>query len=325
MASFLDQVFGSKPKVAPYTPTLLPEEQIKSILANISAFPEIDQLGNLYEQYMTNAFDQAGFPLQDILQGGEQMVKTMEGQAQQFLEGKIPQDVQDQLRRQDALTSLLSGGPGGASALTSRDLGLTSLNLINQGAALAGQAGNAAQRWAGLASGLIMSPSGMMITPQQQAAMTMQNNLYQQATKQFGYNVAAAPNAGLQALNQWIEQVGGTVVGSYLGGGGMGGGKGANYMTSATNWGSPNLAQGAGGAQPTQGGYNFGGVPTAADEYGSVFNTGGQVAPVTSNAMDYGVGYPAANPYSYFGNSPDMSSLLGLTPTGTSDFLYAGG
>lgn len=279
MASIFDQIFGRKPQVAPYRPTQLSAEQVRAIMENISSFPEIQQLGGLYEQYMLDSFRESGFDLAPILQGGEQMVQQMENIGQQFLRGEIPQDVQDQIRRQDALTSMLSGGPGGANALTARDLGLTSLNLINQGANLAGQAGNAAQRWAGLASGLIMSPSGMMVTPQQQAALTMQNNLYQQATQQLRNNIAAAPNPGLQALNQWVEQVGGTILSSYATGG-MGG-RGTNFETSYGGYGnsmgggmaSPGATQGFGGFNASGvPGMPAGGVPTAAMTYGDVFN-----------------------------------------------------
>lgn len=250
MANILEDVFGSTPDVAPYVPTELGPEQLKAIQENISAFPDIQQLGSLYENYMLDQFGAAGFPLQGILAGGEDMVKSMEQIGQQFLHGEIPQDVQDQIRRQDALTSMLSGGPGGAAGLTARDLGLTSLNLIGQGAQLTGQAGNAAQQWAGLASGLIMSPSGMMVTPQQQAQMTMQNNLYRQATQQLRNNLSAAPNPVAAGISGTIMNL----IGAYLGAGK--GGSGGSITPSYSSI-MGNSAQGGIG---TTGGFNFGGA-----------------------------------------------------------------
>lgn len=266
MPSPIELVFGSKPEVAPYTPTHYPQEQLKTILANISAFPDIEQLGNLYEQYMMGAFNEAIPGFSDILSSGGNVTREMLAQSQSLLEGKVPQDVQDQIRRQDALTSMLSGGPGGASALTSRDLGLTSLNLINQGANLAGQAGNAAQRWAGIAQGMIMNPAGMMFTPQQQVQQEEFNRIMQQTTKQLGYNIAAAPDPAAAGISGTIMNL----LGAYLGHG-MGGGGGSitpSYGSFTSSYGTGtqggmNMAgMNFGGTNPytaTTGGLNFGG------------------------------------------------------------------
>ena len=103
------------------------------------------------------------------------------------------------------------------------------MDMVNKGAALAGQAGNSAQMWEKIAGATIMSPAGFVITPAQQAEMTLTNRLIQQKTQQMRNNVAAAPDPALQALNQWIEQVGGTIIGAYATGG-MGGR--GDYKTS---------------------------------------------------------------------------------------------
>lgn len=304
MASILDSIFGSKPQVAPYIPTSLTDEQLNAIDANIAAMPDITQLGDLYQTYMMDAFNQAIPGFSNILSSGGQMTQEMIDQATSYLHGEIPPDVAAALQRQDAYTSLMSGTAGSpmSGALTARDLGLTSMNLIQQGAQLAGQAGNAAQRWAGLASGMIMSPSGMMITPQQLAEFKMQNRLLQQATKQFGYNVAAAPSPAGQALNQWIEQVGGTILSSYATGGMS---KGGNFETSynpnqygsSTNFGS-NVSQGIGGSY-SPGGFNFGGVPTAGAATPGVYSAQPEISFNTpmSPGYDpymqyYGASYP---------------------------------
>jgi hypothetical protein len=56
-----------------------------------------------------------------------------------MLAGQVPQDVQDQIRRNAAFTSMSSGaGTGGTGAITARDLGLTSLDLTEKGQAMAG-------------------------------------------------------------------------------------------------------------------------------------------------------------------------------------------
>jgi hypothetical protein len=277
MADILESIFGSKPEVAPYMPTDLTAEQIAAIMANISAFPDISQLGDLYQTYMTQAFNEAIPGFSDILASGGRVTKEMLAQAEPLLQGQIPEDVKAQVLRSAAYKSLESGTAGSpmAGALTARDLGRTSLDMIMQGEQLAGAAGNAAQRWAGLASGLIMNPQGMMITPQQLAQFTMQNRLLEQATKQFGYNVAAAPNPVFKGLSDLVASetaayLGG-MGGGRMGGGGMGGGAGgtvsppyqnfgyAPYDTSG-GWGSNiNQGMGYGGGSVSGGGYNFGG------------------------------------------------------------------
>ncbi len=59
-----------------------------------------------------------------------------------MLAGQVPQDVQDQIRRNAAFTSLMGGsaaaGTGATGAITARDLGLTSLDLTEKGQAMAG-------------------------------------------------------------------------------------------------------------------------------------------------------------------------------------------
>jgi len=59
-----------------------------------------------------------------------------------MLGGQVPQDVQDQIRRNAAFTSLIGGsagaGTGATGAITARDLGLTSLDLTEKGQTMAG-------------------------------------------------------------------------------------------------------------------------------------------------------------------------------------------
>lgn len=300
MANWLDLVFGQKPEVAPYVPTDLSAEQLKAITENISAFPEIQQLGGLYEQYMLDSFNEAIPGFSNILASGGKVTQEMLDQAGTMLQGKIPPDVQEAIFRGAAQSGLSSGtlfGPMGAS-IAPRDLGLTSLNLIGQGAQLAGEAGNAAQRWAGLASGLIMSPSGMMVTPQEQAQLTMQNNLMRQATKQLQYNIAAAPDPAAAGISGTLMNL----LGAYLGKG-MGGGKGSitpsygSVMGNSTsaNW-MGNIGQGAG--------FNFGGVPTAASESPSVFND--------TVALPSSVDYASYAAPAYYGTAGSIGGLSGI-------------
>jgi hypothetical protein len=236
MADFLSSIFGSKPEIAPYQPIDFSQEQLDALEGDLAAWPQIQQLGDYFQNSYLQELNQAIPGFSNILKMGGDVTQTMLTNAKQLELGIVPQDVQDAVQRSSAFQNLLSGGGGGmASANDARNYGLTSLQLMGQGAQLAGQAGNAAQQWAQLsgagAAGNIMQ--GMLVTPQQQAQLDMQQNLIKQATQQLQYNVNAAPNPALQALNQWVEQVGGSIVSSYAGG--HGGNFATTYQGGATN------------------------------------------------------------------------------------------
>jgi len=328
--SLLGDIFGDKPEVAPYIPTEFGPEQIKALKENIAAFPWISQLGDIFQSYMTDAFNTAIPGFSDILKMGGKLTQQMESTAGEYLSGKIPQDVQEAVQRSSAFQNLQSGGGGAmAQANTARNFGLTSMDLISKGAQLEQSAGNAAQRWAGLASNLIMNPAGYLVTPAQQVQLTMSNRLHEQATQQLRNNVNAAPDPALQALNQWVQQVGGTVVASYLGGG-AGGKGGGNYKTSynASDYlggPGPSDVSNPGYINPGVGGgslYMTGGAPPAPSSWSQPTSLWGSYQPPPSTdlwssyqpgaAMGFGTGQASAT-----GN--DLLSLN--SPTGTTDFL----
>jgi hypothetical protein len=305
--SFLSGIFGEKPQIADYTPV----DQLKALEGDLAAWPKISELGNLFQSYMLNQYETAIPGFKDILRMGGQTTQDMLNVSDKYLHGEIPEDVAGAVQRTSAFQNLLSGGGGAmASANTARNYGLTSMDLINKGASLAGEAGNAAQRWAAL-SGAQM-PQGMLVTPQQQAELDMKQNLIKRNIEQQKFNVKAAPDPALQALNQWVEQVGGTVVASYLGGGaggmGGGGGGGGGYKTSY------NASEYLGGQSDVSnpGGY----TANAGPGYSSpAFNDPGNAGynynnPAPSGGFDYGVGYPAANPNQYYGGTNPFTDYL---------------
>lgn len=327
MASFLDQIFGAKPQVAPFLPTD-PLAELHTLLGGeISDWSQIEQLGNLYQTYMMGALNEAVPGFSDILKQGGADTEALLKEAQPLIEGQIPADVASQVMRSAAFQSLGAGTAGSpmGGALTARDLGLTSLDMMSQGANLLGAGGNAAQRWAQIASGTILPPSANLYSPEWFSTFMAQQRAGEQATQQMKFNVAASPNPALQALNQWIEQVGGTAIGAYTGGGmggGMGkGGGGGSYMTSFNpgqmegNW-SGNVQQG-GAAPGVQAGFQPG---TIADTggygaYGNAFSGGGGYSTVP---MPYGIG---ANPF----NAGYNLSLAPTDPTQAGYFGFGGG
>jgi hypothetical protein len=75
--------------------------------------------------------------LGQALPGYQGMINQMQTNTGQLLQGAVPQDVQDQIRRSAAYQSLMGGtagaGTGTTGAITARDLGLTSLDLQKTG------------------------------------------------------------------------------------------------------------------------------------------------------------------------------------------------
>lgn len=309
MLDFLSPIFGSKPQIADYTPVDMSQEQLDALQGNIAAWPEIQQLGSLYQQYMLDSYEKAIPGFGDILKMGGVTTKEMLGKSEELLKGEIPKDVQEQVQRSSAFQSLIGGtaGSGMAGALTARDLGRTSLDLIGQGADLAGKAGNAAQRWASLSGAQL--PEGMLVTPQQQAALDMQQNLIKRNVQQQKYNVDAAPDPVMKGLSDLVANLTAAYLGG-MGGGGMGGGGGGKGAPAAMT------SQQFGVSDVSSPGYNVGGGGGGAfggEGAGSSWNINGNAgynynAPNTG--YDYGVGYPAANPDQYYGSQSPFSDYL---------------
>ena len=278
MASILDSIFGSVPQVAPFIPTDPMAELTTMLGGEISSWPQIENLSNLYQSYMLSALNEAVPGFSNILSTGAADTESLLTQAAPLIQGQIPQDVADQVMRSTAYQSLMSGtaGSGMAHGLTARDLGLTSLDLMNQGANLLNEGGNAAQRWSAIAGGTVMPPSANLYSPEWFSNFMANQHAAQQATNQLANNLAASPNPFLQSLNQWVEQVGGTALGAYTGGSigqnfgqtGGSGGRGGNYMTS---WNPAQYGFGGGGAPSGAGGApsGAGGSPSYA-----TYNTG---------------------------------------------------
>lgn len=226
--------YGEKPRVAEFNPLDFTEEQKKSIAGNIANFDDISKLGSLYSDYV-NRQQEAQFPgfvetRKGLLSSEAKGAQNLFDIGSTFLKGELPQDVKDQIQRSSAYKSF-SGGYGGSqmsSALTARDLGLNSLDLINRGASMIGQGGNTAQQWSSMSKASILDPTNFLVTPQQQSQFDLTNAILQQQSQQMKYNVDAAPDPMLAGVSQSLQNTLSMVMSMYSGGlmGGMGGGGG---------------------------------------------------------------------------------------------------
>jgi len=286
----LSDIFGEKPQIAGFQDVILGDEQIKALLADLKAFPQIEQLGNLWQNYMLAGIEHAVPGFGDILGGITGTTKEELKQAGDLMKGIIPEDVISNTFRSGAMQNLLSGLGGSpiGAANQARQLGLTSLDMINQGANLLG---NASQRWGQLASfgqSTLAPIQEMLITPQQQAAQTESNRLIQRQIQQERFNVAAAPNPIAKGLSDIVMYLTGQYLGSVGGGGKMGGG-GAGGLPQAGN---------AAAVQSEGGGIDMNSI------LGLTKNDGGNVAamPNYNTAPYYGAyGYGGGMPSDPFG------------------------
>lgn len=213
------KVFGEKPLVADYTPTDLTEEAGRAAKGNLKNYDDIIAL------------------LDRMIPGFSEQQKQGSKNTLSMLRGEIPEDVQREVQRSSAFRSLMGGyaGSGMSKAVTARDLGLTSLDLMGRGE-------NSAQKWASIAEG---AASPFIVTAPAQGEATFKNNLYKQAVDQFKYNVAAAPDPGAAGQYNMQTALGMTAMSFGLGSAaGAGGGRtttpapanNANTGAYPTNW-----------------------------------------------------------------------------------------
>lgn len=170
------------------------------------------------------------------LPGYQNLINRSLRNTRSWLRGQLPSDVAAAIEDRAAERATNFGLPAGSAnqrALTSRDLGLTSLNLMSQGE-------NSLQRWISTARSFLTpqlsSPMDFLFTPtqyvntalaganiagQRAGILTGQGNMATNAYLQGEQAGIAADQAQAQAIAQGIESLGG--MGMAYAGGGMGG------------------------------------------------------------------------------------------------------
>lgn len=164
-------LLSSAPSVPKWNDITLGDEQKKAIEQNQASLPALQTLAsgvNAFNQEQIQKMLRSAIPNYDaITQGVSNNITTL-------LRGEIPQDVQRQLETKAAGRALTGGysGTGMHHNLTSRDLGLTSLSLIESGM-------NTAQNWLKTMDAMLQpnffNVSSMFVTPGQQFQATFEN------------------------------------------------------------------------------------------------------------------------------------------------------
>jgi hypothetical protein len=218
--STLGNLIKKKVNAPTYVPIDTGEELKRATSANLGVLDQAEQLASRVNE---GAQERLLKSLQAAVPGYQEMVGQTSANIQANLAGQIPEDVQRAIQRAGASRAVAGGVAGSQFGrnLTARDLGLTSLQLMNQGVQQSNQfLANARQN--------LTAPqfdvSNMFVSPAQQLQVTAQNkaNQYQAEWLQRQLSAAQSWETILgEGMNQFGQSLGS--MGSL---GGMGGGMG---------------------------------------------------------------------------------------------------
>lgn len=210
--SLLGGLFGGrKPKVPELKPIDFAREQQQAIQQNIAALEPATELARKTTEAEQTQLEAQ---LRRAIPGYDQLVAQAGKNIGAALRGEISPEVSAQVQRSTAGRALAGGFGGGSGfgrALTARDLGLTGMQLQNQGLA---QAQNFIQQQRAFGMVQPFSVSSMFITPAQRVSALQQQQQLQYGQALTAAQVAAAPSPMQQAAQTAFTNFGGTVGGA---------------------------------------------------------------------------------------------------------------
>jgi len=210
--SLLGGLFGGKkPKIPELKPIDFAKEQQAAIRQNIAAIEPATELAQRTTQAEQTQLESQ---LRRAIPGYDQLVQQASKNIGAALAGEISPEVSAQVQRSAAGRALMGGyaGTGAGRALTARDLGLTSMQLQNQGLA---QAQNFIQQQRTFGMVQPFSVSSMFITPAQRIGAIQEQQARQYGRDVTAAQVAAAPSPMAQAAQTAFTNFGGTVGGAF--------------------------------------------------------------------------------------------------------------
>lgn len=213
---------GEKPDVPKLRPINVQEEQQRALKGNLKALPQAQELGagiNLFNQQQLNQMLESAMPgFSELMKTGTQAVSAM-------LRGEIPQDVSDAVARGTAFQSM-TGGFGGSEMgrnLTARDLGLTSLQITQQGL-------DSASKWiAGgrqAATAPMFDVTSMFVRPEFQAQFAQSERDMAFRQRWLHNQISAMPSPSAAAFGATLDFLADTFIPIAAGAAGGGGGGG---------------------------------------------------------------------------------------------------
>lgn len=234
--------YAQKPKVPTYQPVSAGGSAATAVSANTANLPGIENLSSQYNLFNQQQLTQM---LNTAIPGYDQIASKASSNILDELSGKLPADVLATIQSSDASKALAGGfgGSGLASNLTARDLGLTSLNLTQQGL-------SSAESWTSMMDRMFapgqFNASSMFISPATQIAVNTSNTENQWGVDWLKNQINAMPNPANAAIAGDLGQIAdftgsgilnalvpglGNIPGLGSGGGGMGGGGGNPFSS----------------------------------------------------------------------------------------------
>lgn len=221
-ADLIGGLIQGKPTIPAWQPVDLGKSQSQAIASNTASLPALETLGsqiNNFNQQQLTAL------LQQTIPGYTALTTDASKNIDAMLKGDIPTDVAAAVQDSAAARSLTGGfgGSGLSGNLTARDLGLTSLDLINRGI-------STAQNWlstmASIATSKQFDVTSMFITPQQQFQDTLENQTmqfqrdYVSNLNDWQHSFGYLAGKDIEGTVSTIESLASSFLGGALGGGG---------------------------------------------------------------------------------------------------------
>lgn len=205
--STLGNLMKKKVNAPGYKPIDTGEEIQRATTANLNVLGQAEELATRVNE---GAQERLLRSLQAAVPGFENLVGQTSANIQANLAGQIPEDVQRAIQRAGASRAVAGGVAGSQFGrnLTARDLGLTSLQLMNQGVQQSNQfLANARQN--------LTAPqfdvSNMFVSPAQQLQVAAQNRANQYNAEWLQRQLSAAQSWQTivgQGLNQFGQSLG---------------------------------------------------------------------------------------------------------------------
>lgn len=203
-------------------------EQRESIRQNLAAIEPAAELSRKATEADQSTLEAQ---LRRAIPGYDRLISQASSNIGSALRGELSPEVTQQVQRSTAGRALMSGagaGSGFGRALTARDLGLTSLNLQQQGLNQAmGFIQN--QRSTGMVQPF--SVSSMFVSPSQRINLALQENTMQLNRDMMAAQEAAKPDPMMAAIGGSLSNMGGMMFGGAMSGG-IGGNKNQNTQQS---------------------------------------------------------------------------------------------
>ena len=220
MPSGLTAIFGGRPVVPTWNNinlTGIGGQQDAATAGNAQALPGLEALAGGVDTFNQDQLTQL---MNNVMPGFSESSATAGKNIQSEISGQIPTDVSNAIQSSDAAKSI-TGGFGGSElskTLTARDLGLTSLDLTNQGM-------SSLESWSSNLDKMFapgeFNVSSMFVDPQTEFTDTMQNQEQAYSQQWLSNQVSAMPNPAAAGLFKYLSGMGSGMVGGGGGGGGL--------------------------------------------------------------------------------------------------------